>query len=280
METPGTSMITNVGQNALVMMTIQQTMERLSLTEEVRNYIMDRRDLWVNFGKMNSHIYRAMLMKRMADAGLNGEAKLMVFFLFSVIKNQGRVLRAMDAMADVDKQAAWFTPVRNFINVHVTQYVSESLRSRKFPAVNIPNCNPGFDMLAYCMMTHPNERTINDLFMRPTAVQLALDSICQELARQGYAHYWDVVVQGSRNPDAKGPASELEPPKYREAYYQTAAGDTYKLIKLNLQEVNPSNPDLGYTLKDVYEYLLSVDPRNEYNPTTAKLEDDYRMLTT
>lgn len=274
----GTSRAT-ADANTLSMLTVQQTLERMSMSDEIKDFIMDRRDAWVNFGKMNSHIYRAMLMKRMRENQLSAESQLMVFFFFSVIKNQSRVIKAMDAMNSDDKGKRWFPEVRNFINVHVTQYVSDVARSKKFPAVNIPSCNPGFDLLAYCLMTHPNDRSLVDFFNRPTSVQLSLDQYTQELARQGYQYYWDVIINGSRNPDSKGPTSEIEPPKYREDYYLTSAADNYKLIGVHMREIAPLDVNIGYTLQEIYNYMKSIDLRGEYNVTVARLEGELaRML--
>jgi len=156
--------------------TVTQALATLRMDQELRDYLLSKRAEWEVFGKMNSHLYRNILMKQMQEANLNGEQRFMVFFLFSVIKNRDRVLKAMEAMDPVDKAKTWFAPVMNFINTRVTQYVSDVVRSRKFPAVNIPNCNPGLDILVYCLITHPNKRSIFDVSERTTFSQLFLNA--------------------------------------------------------------------------------------------------------
>lgn len=256
-----------------MMLTVQEALQRLNLTEETKDYILDNRDMWATFGKMNSHLYRSILMKRMREARLDGTAQFLVYFLFGVIKNQGRVSRALDALEPQDKAMAWYAPVKAFVDTHVTQYVSDVVKSKKFPAVNIPNCNPGLDLLVYCLITPPNDRTIEEMTVRPTFSQLNLDADMQAEAKEGYRYYWESVVKGSRNPDK----ATVEEPKFREEYYVNSENDKYEFVNLELKEVKPRNNNLGYTFEEVYEYVKSIDIREEYDPNVAKLEVEYNM---
>jgi hypothetical protein len=255
-------------------MPVAEALSRLIMSNNLKDYIVDKREYWATFGKMNSHLYRAMLMKRMAEANLNGECKFMIFFLFSVIKNKDRVLRELDAMPAEDQQLAWFNPTKNFISTHITQYVSDVVRSKKFPAVNIPNCNPGLDILVYCMITHPNERSINDVVVRPTFSQLALNQDFQQDARLGYAQYWNDIVRGSRNPDAKG----LEEPEFREDYYENVRSDRYFLVGLDLKEIPPRDLAAGYNHMEVINYMISIDLKNEYDSGSSVLQKEIDVL--
>lgn len=117
---------------------VADTLARLSMSETMQDYILNRRELWATFGKMNSHLNRKILMKRMEAAQLSPESKLMIFFLFAVNRNRDSVLRAMEAMDPMVQSEPWFKPVRNFITTHLTQYVSDVARSKKFPAAMIP----------------------------------------------------------------------------------------------------------------------------------------------
>jgi len=256
---------------------VKDALGALSLGQDLVNYLLSNRANWENFGKMNSHIYRSILMKHMQDAGLNGEQKFMVFFLFSVIKNRDRILKALDMMDDADKSRPWFGPVRTFISARVTQYVSDVTRSRKFPGVNIPNCNPGLDVLVYCLITHPNKRSIVELSHRPTFCQLYLDEEMQDVARAGYAHYWDYIVQGSKNPDAV--SQNLPKPQFREEYYNNSAGDKYQLVDLDLKEIPPNDPIKGYTLEEIAQYLKEIDSLNEFDDTKADLNKELERVS-
>lgn len=271
MSTNPSLMVHNLGST---MMSVAEALANMSLSKDNVDYILSKREEWATFGKMNSHLYRAMLFKRMNDAGLSAESKMMVSFLFGVIKNRDRVIRAMEAMDPTDQAKEWFSPVKNFISTHVTQYVSDVVRSKKFPAVNIPNCNPGFDVLVYVLITPPNDRSFVELFKRPTASQLNLDNIAQYDAMLGYQEYWDSIVRGSKNPDAK----TLEAPMFREDYYANVRDDKYCLVDLNLREVQPKDFANGYTYNELKAYFMSIDPKNELDEEKAVFIKEMRNM--
>jgi hypothetical protein len=252
------------------MISVVEALSTLRMDEELKNYLLSKREEWEMFGKMNSHLYRTILMKRMEEANLNGEQRFMVFFLFSVVKNKDRVLKAMEAMAPEDKAKTWFGPVMNFINTTITQYVSDVVRSKKFPAVNIPNCNPGLDILVWCLITHPNKRTVWELSQRTTFSQLNLDANMQAIAREGYAEYWGNVVKISKNPDAVPQA--LPTPQFMEDYYANSVNDKYLLVNLSLQEVPPADLVNGYSEAEVLDYIRSIDPLQEYVAAQSALQ--------
>jgi len=252
-----------------LLISVAESLLRMELTAENAAYIIKNRDVWASFGKMNSHIYRTRLENMLEQAGVGMEGKLMVKFFFSVIKNQKRVSDALKLLPPDVQAKTWYNEVRNFVDVHVTQYVSNVETSNKFPAVNIPNCNPGLDMLFYVLFTHPNERSVADMSTRPTFCQLNLDPVLQEEARDGYRVYWDVIVTGSKNPDAV--PKNLEVPQFREEYYNTSAGDMYNLVGLDLKEIEPADPDLGYTAEELYNYVKSIDPANEFEEARSKM---------
>jgi len=254
------------------LLTVQEALASMKLSEGLMNYLLDRRAEWQMFGKMNSHLYRRILMKAYEAANLNEEQRLMVHFFAAVIKNRDRVLKAMEVMEAEDKSKTWYAPVLNFINTRTTQYVSDVTKSKKFPFVNIPNCNPGLDILLYCVIVPPNERSLVELARRTTFSQLDLDGEMQDIAKEGYTYYWDNVVRGTKNPDAKLPGSTLEVPKFREEYYANSVSDDYKLVTVSLDEVQCK--ETGYDLKDIVDYLRSVDTKAEYNPDEAVLEDE------
>jgi hypothetical protein len=255
-----------------MIMNVQDALATMKLSNELKDYLLSRRDLWSMFGKMNSHFYRKWLMKIYDEAGLDGEQRLMVHVLAGVIKNRDRVLRSMETMEPEDKAKAWYGPVMNFINTRTTQYVSDVTKSRKFPFVNIPTCNAGLDILIYCIITNPNDRSLVEMSRRTTFSQLDLDAELQDIAKEGYKYYWDQVVKGTKNPDAKATGSTIEPPAFREEYYANSVNDEYKLVDEKLQEVPAA--DAGYSLEDLVKYLRSIDPKNEYNPAEAVLEDE------
>jgi len=259
-----------------VLITVAESLLRMELTVDNAAYIIKNRDVWASFGKMNSHIYRTRLENMLEQANVGMEGKLMVKFFFSVIKNQKRVSEALRLLpADVQAKT-WFNEVRNFVDVHITQYVSNVETSNKFPAVNIPNCNPGLDLLFYMLFTHPNERSVQDMTTRPTFCQLDLDPVLQAESREGYRVYWDLIVTGSKNPDSV--PKNLEVPQFREEYYNTSAGDKYNLVGLDLKEIPPANPNVGYTVEELYQYVQSIDPAEEFQEAVSKMAVEMRVF--
>jgi hypothetical protein len=207
--------------------------------------------MWDTFGKMTSNIYRKRLMEKMDEANLSSEAKLMIFFFFSVIKNQPRVINALKSMSEADKNQSWYNEVYSFSNNQITQYVTQANTSGKFPAVNIPTCNPGLDILFYSLMTNDENKNLDLIKNRTTFSQLKLNSEMQALAKTGYDYYWNVVVKGTKNNDNKGPNSEA--PMARDEYYNTGAADMYLLIGEDLVEI--SAPEGGYTRANIESYM-------------------------
>jgi len=227
-----------------------EVMKTMKLDQSLISFIKERKDEWGMFGKKNSHLYREQLMNMMRDAGLSAEAKLMVYFFFSVIKNQPRVLKELNNMSADVKAEAWYNPTKDFIASHVTQYVTSTVGNNKMPAVNIPSCNPGLDILVFSLITNPADQTIEKVRTRTTFTQLDLDSGAQAEAKKGYAEYWDNIVKGTKN------ETKTEAPKMREDYYNTIAGDRYKLLDINLKEIDA--PSGGYTKDFVLKYFKDI----------------------
>jgi len=256
--------------------TVTEALGRLELSQDLKKYIKERQATWEVFGKMNSHMYRARLMKMMAAAGLDPQSQFMVFFMFSVIKSQKRVLEAMDVMDPVDMQQPWFAKVRGFISTQVTQYVSDVNRNKKFPAVNIPTCNPGLDVLIYCMITPPDNRSFYDLTVRPTFSQLKLSDSVQVDAKEGVKEYWNNVVTGTKNPDAK--TMSLPAPEYREEFYANSAKDEYLLVSEDLVEIPPEAPFTHYAHEDIFEYMITVSQVEDFSFLTSGLMKEMEAI--
>jgi len=230
---------------------VQAAMSKISLSSDLKNFISTNVSVWETFGKMSSHLYREQLMKAMVSANLKPDECFMVFFFFSVIKNQPRVIKAMKKMSDADKNQSWYQPVFTFINTRICQYVTESATSGKFPAVNIPTCNPSLDIYIFTIMTKTESKTIENLKLRTTMSQLYLAVDAQAKAKEGYTEYWTNIVKGTRNKDNKG--DNAEKPGMNEDYYNTGASDQYLLLDDKFKEIQA--PAGGYTLANLENYL-------------------------
>jgi hypothetical protein len=236
---------------------ITEVVKNFRLSEELKEFIKKNADIWPNFGKKNSHLYRDLLMKMMLEAGMSMEAKVMVYFFMAVIKNVDRVKKAMDNMSEEVKGKAWFSQVRDFYGTKITQYVTQADRQKKFPAVNIPATNPGLDIMFHCLMLKKEDRTLENLKFRVTFCQLALNDELQGMAKEGYRKFWDETVRGSNNPDAI--TMNLPQPRMREEYYINPASDKYPLLDKNLKVVVPTSNESGYTRQELLAYLSSFD---------------------
>lgn len=209
---------------------------------------------WTSFGKMNSHIYRKLLMERFAKANLTSEEVFMIYFLFSAVKNQERVLDGLDTMSDDMKALAWFSKVRAFVDSNLTQYVSAKKKTKKFPAVNIPVTFPGLDLLCWAIWVPSSSWSLTEMYRRTTTSQLDLDDMAQSRAKEGYAYFWNEIVVGTKNPDAKD--LKLPAPAMREEYYKNSANDKYPLISWELKIV--TIPRDGYSERALMDWFYNV----------------------
>lgn len=229
---------------------VAKSMTKMALSDSLKTFLVSNHDLWESFGKMSSHLYRADLMLRMEKAELKPDEKFMVYVMFSVIKNQPRVIKAMKAMSEAEKNMTWYNPVFNFISNSICQYVTQATTTGKFPAVNIPSSNPGLDILIFQMTTKPENCTLENLKNRPTFSQLNLNQEMQARAKEGYSNYWDNIVKGTKN------TAKVEEPKMREEYYNTGANDKYRLLDIKLKEIPV--PEGGYNEVNIRNYLRSL----------------------
>lgn len=83
-------------------MSVNDALSSLQLNQDLQYYLISNKNHWGVFGKMNIHMYWAQLMK-LAEANLDATSRFMMFFLFGVVKNRDRILKAMDQMPEADK---------------------------------------------------------------------------------------------------------------------------------------------------------------------------------
>jgi len=229
---------------------------------------------WMSFGKKDSHVYRKMLMERFNRAMLSAEERFMIYFLFSVVKNQKRVKEGMENLPENVKNLSWYTKVKAFVDAHLCQYVSQATNSKKFPAVNIPVTNPGMDLLCWVIWAPCNQMTLTEMFRRPNTAQLFLDEMAQSQAKVGYAYYWNTVVQGTQNPDAK--TMDLPKPQMREEYYKNAESDRYPLVSPDLTIYTV--PNNGYSTVDLTHWMYRVKFHLKLGKVVWFKNNTYRLV--
>lgn len=239
------------------------------ITDGMVEYFKARTEVWKYFGKMNSHLYRNKLFAKMDELKVTPTSRVLIFAMTSIIKSQPRIVEGMKAMAAEDKfesEEVWFE-TRNFLETHCCQYVTESKKTGKFPVVNLPNTLPGMDILWFCLTTDDASRTVAEIAIRPTFVQINLEADAQTRAKQGNETFWNTTIQGSKNPD------KPEKPEFREAYYNTQASDKYMLYTLSGDKTIMTYPLFGsrkgYSLEDIERYLRSFDKKGK-EPIASK----------
>jgi hypothetical protein len=238
---------------------VSDTLSEMTMSVPLVNYLVSKREMWSTFGKMNSHLYRKRLMDKMKTKKLAPESMLMIWAMASVIKSQPRIIQAMDDTPEPERFAkpeVWFA-VKDFFQTECTQYVSASKKNKKFPVVNIPTTMPGLDILFFCLTTENEERTMENLKIRPTFSQMFLQADVQTVAKEGYAIFWNSIIKGTRNED------KVEKPEMREEYYRNSEADKYVLLSLDPKAKIIPFPmtlvDKGYSREEVETYLRIFD---------------------
>lgn len=238
---------------------VKFTLAELTVSAPLVSYLVNKREMWATFGKMNSHLYRKRLMDKMKVKKLSPESMLLVWAMASIIKSQPRIIQAMDDTPEPERftsQGVWFA-VRDFFQTECTQYVSAANKTKKFPVVNIPTTMPGLDILLFCLTTENSERTMESLKIRPTFSQIFLQADVQTIAKEGYTIFWTSIVKGTRNED------KVDKPAMREEFYKNSESDKYTLLALDpkskIIDYPPSNIQRGYSLAEIESYLRIFD---------------------
>lgn len=236
---------------------VKSALATMSLSKSLVQFINVNQSNWTNFGKKNSHLYRIDLMDRFEKKKMTPEQIVMVYFFTAVIKNKNRIIKAMDNMGAEANAMPWFFAVKDFFVTETEQYVTKAEKLHKFPVVNLPNTNPGLDIMLWMLTVPSTERTLMNMKERVTFTQMNLAADMQTLAKQGYENYWNNVVKGTKNDD------RVEAPMMREEYYKNPESDKYNFITLDMKQVMPSNKSTGYTKAEIERYIENFNKAME-----------------
>jgi len=206
-------------------------------------------NVWANFGKLNSHLLRSILINIMNNAKLSDEGRFMVYFFCAAIKDQQRILRSMDNLPSTITGLAWFGPVKKFFTTSLVKYVSQE-RAGKFATVHLPGTNPGLDIYCAMIQTPKANLHIDTILTRQTAAQLWLDPSLQTKNRAHMEVLWNDIITKSNNPDKtrykKG---------FQADYYANQAGDQYLLVNPDFTELVPGDQNQGYSEAELENYV-------------------------
>ena len=207
-----------------------------------------------DFGKMTSHIYRSRFyetVKGMVNAGEIQQSSIVVIIYFAtLIKNRGRILNAIPALADKYGSTTWLSDAQKFYEEATCQYVSEAEKTKKFPVVNIPSCQPNIAAHFYKQHLKKDKvvRSDEDMFKKFMEnlwfPQLRITADLRAKHRAWEENFWNNTVKKSKNP-----VSDRYERGFNATYYQTKADDDYKFI------VNGKEVDTTYDEQAIIAWL-------------------------
>lgn len=242
--------------------TVSDALEGLKISNDVMKVITSQRDIWMTFGKKNSHLLRAQLFKMFEDAKLTAEGRFMIFYFFAMIKNKNRVLDAMDNLTQQIKSEKWFKEVQTFIKTKLVQYVSEE-KNGKFAVVHLPTTMPGLDILSFALASDGSLKVVDEIIKRQCFAQLDLDDDLQAENKAGQIAFWDNIVRKSNNSNQSAFKQG-----FQEEFYNTSAGDKYCLLDQKLAEVTV--PPGGYSKSDVEKWFEDLFSDREVAKNSSK----------
>jgi len=148
---------------------------------------------FIAFGMMNSHLYRAKLLKLMKESKLDTTECLWVVILATAIKSKKRILNAMTRFSDKD----WYTKVHAFYQTKIVEKTPE-IKEGTFAVVHIPSSLPGLSAIAWKHMTDKSNRTVETMIQNLWFGQLHLDEDLQTEHMEWEKEFWNSIPENKR----------------------------------------------------------------------------------
>lgn len=241
---------------------IQSALKTMNLSSVVMKTITEDIDIWTTFGKKDSTLLRAKLIKMFDANKLDPESRFMVFFFFAVIKNRNRVLAHFESLPDTIKAAPPVAKAKDFIVNYIVQYTSQET-TKRFAAVHLPTTMPGLDLMATALYSDWSDYSLeNNIITKQTFSQINLNSELQNKNKDAQRMFWDHIVKTSNN-EARVNKTVTVELKFHEEYYSTAAKDKYLLIDLKFMEIEPKDKNTGYTMDEVKKWFNDLKKAQE-----------------
>lgn len=206
---------------------------------------------WINFGLMNSHLYRERFLKLCAKEKLKNKEMLMVLTLSVAIRSKKRI------QANIGKFSGktWHANVKKFIDNKIVQSPKEAKSENLMPIVNIANCMPSHAFYIWCKMhTFTNDDDMYDMATRSKDggaglffVQLNLHEDIVAECETKEKEFWTNTVTKGGDTYEKG---------FHQNYFDTKKADKYHLVNKDATKVVPADSDIGYTKAEITKYLM------------------------
>jgi len=245
------------------MFTVTQALATLNISKDVLNVIQNRDDVWDTFGKKNSHLLRAKLFKLFDSENMSQGARIMIFILFSAIKNVGRVKEHLDNLPDDIKALKELAEAKNFIDKRLVQYTTQE-NLQKFAVVHLPTTMPGLDILLMAIMYEYNESFLmEDIVGKQTFAQMDIDADLQKINEEYQKEFWNEVVTTSKNPNQD---AYRQNKGFNQKFYDTSKNDQYEFLNADLSIYK--TPKGGMTEDELHKWYNKVKGGNNKKTVT------------
>jgi hypothetical protein len=240
---------------------IADSLKAVSLDTSVIDIIEANKDVWVSFGKKNSHVLRTILFKMFSEASMSKEAIFLVYFFHALIKDKDRIISAIDMMETSVKENPSVKEAYKFIKTKMVKYVRDE-KSGKFASVHLPSTNPGLDILCYLLslgkfnkkdMADKMEEIFQEIMGRNTMAQMKLNVDAQAINEEKVKTFWNKTVVLK---DAEQRKKNNMPVGFQKTYYETSSSDEYVFITKRFTEAQVPND--GYSPDDVKNYIKAI----------------------
>jgi len=223
--------------------------------------IKDNRGLWVDFGKKNSHILRSKITALMTEKGLSKDAKFLLYFFASLVKNKKRVLEAMRKLPESFQSLEWFPQLTEFINDNMVQFPADE-GDEKFAMVHLPATNPPLTLLCLAIGMPRVDLTFEFMMSQQVMAQINLSPELQEMNKGYMKIFWEEQVNTTSNTRnlANFQKKKKEGKIFDEAIYKNQENDKYLLLSPRFADIAPTDPSVGYTEPEVRAWLASFTP--------------------
>jgi hypothetical protein len=214
------------------------------------------------FGKMDSTIYRMMFQDLCDMHMLDAVTVSLIIFLTVMIKNKGRIVRAVTMNATLAGNEKISAAI-SFIEAQCINYVDAA--SNKFPLVKLPE---SFCSVSCVYFIAYNENlTLTSLLSSQWFGHLALSDFLQDLHQMYMRFFWTQTVKKTKNKTKNRDNSRKAGVFYTDIYENTI-GDTYRFYTYT-GDVARNSPATLLNLISYCNILRADSPSVAGNLSTA-----------
>jgi hypothetical protein len=220
------------------------------------SYMTDNEDfsLWMDFGQMNSHIYRNKLWAVFKVLDLSTNEVWHIVKCAVCVKNKSRIIEALETSF---KDEVWYPNVMKFYKNYTVQYNTDRNTAKTramFPVVALPGCCVTLVCSIFLTLMDKATMTDEEIYERMKENlwfgQLSLDKRQQEEHMRWEKNFWENVVTTTKS------THEIAEPgkRFNEEFYKSKRSDKYPLM-LGKDKIMVPSSEEGYTKKDILDWI-------------------------